>query len=1000
MIKIIIFFLLLIFSSQSNSSETDKQNFVGCDNSITEHFLKNYQNYKIEKIEVDILNYRNWTMNNIKIITSGTRFINDEFKRKFKANIIVSYKNGIKCNLKARVRHSGDAKDHIALNGNSIIQSLDISLEKGNIKGITKFKLFKPDVRGNLSDVVIQNKILRNFGYLAPRSFKVKARVNQSESVMLFQEKAAKELLEFNNRREGPILEGDQKFFFKLVKDIPDNNLSNWDVGTPVLRNKSIKVMLSKLTNANLINRGDIHKEISYAAVNKLNLIYLYYANRFQDEKNDFYFFDYDFDNELLGLFDKEKILKLNIYNLFMQSTNSHHALSVSNRKFYWNPIERFYEPITYDANPQIDLNSPTTGTKILRQPLPLNFNEVILNLENKLDNIDTNKFYDEITLLGIDLTKDQVEKKISKIKINLNNIKENYVSSTDENVIKHNKFKKIDNILNKFNENMREIDPNAYIVKYNSKNKNLERCKIYLVDCQIFKPTRDQLSNLLEGELRINNTNYQYIGSDINLDNLNKKDEPFTIIDLKTSLLFLEKGIQFEKNEDENIFKLSQNIPGAKAYFIGGNLENYQIIFEGKNIVEDNKKFDLTYFPKNFPINNRGLTGCLSFINMNVKNLNIKSNISNCEDSINFINVSGKINNLTVINSFSDGLDVDFSNLEFEDINIKSARNDCADFSSGDYKLGFLKLEFCGDKGLSVGEKSLINLDQIYVDRANMGLAVKDSSIVKLNLANLKNIKVCVAAYKKKQEYEGGFIKMKNMECSKFYKQAEIDNFSKIISAKSDLKNDVFGETYNPSNFKLSLIEDKKDLEKLLKDYQKFNKNKTFDALIEVSAGMSEKWELSESSGTLDREFYMGLPKKINHSPYPVNYGMIPGTVFPISRGGDGDPLDIIILGEPLMQGQLVKVKAIGVLKMNDNGDQDNKIIAVKEDSNFFKFNNLDHLRSENPDLLKEIKLWFERYKGKNVVKFKNYGSSREANELINTTSRFYKRFRLRGRS
>ena len=41
---------------------------------------------------------------------------------------------------------------------------------------------------------------------------------------MLFQEKAAKELLEFNNRREGPILEGDQKYFFELVKDIPDDN--------------------------------------------------------------------------------------------------------------------------------------------------------------------------------------------------------------------------------------------------------------------------------------------------------------------------------------------------------------------------------------------------------------------------------------------------------------------------------------------------------------------------------------------------------------------------------------------------------------------------------------------------------------------------------------------------------------------------------------------------------------------------------------------------------
>ena len=65
--------------------------------------------------------------------------------------------------MTGRVRHSGDAKDHIALKGNSIIQSLDVILNYGNIKGITKFKLFKPDVRGNLEDVIIQTNLLREF---------------------------------------------------------------------------------------------------------------------------------------------------------------------------------------------------------------------------------------------------------------------------------------------------------------------------------------------------------------------------------------------------------------------------------------------------------------------------------------------------------------------------------------------------------------------------------------------------------------------------------------------------------------------------------------------------------------------------------------------------------------------------------------------------------------------------------------------------------------------
>ena len=82
--------------------------------------------------------------------------------------------------------------------------------------------------------------------------------------------------------------------------------------------------MLSKLTNANLINRSTQHKQISLNAVNNLNLIYLYWSNRFDDEKNNFFFFDYDLDNTLLSLFNRNNIEKLDVYNLFLQATNRH----------------------------------------------------------------------------------------------------------------------------------------------------------------------------------------------------------------------------------------------------------------------------------------------------------------------------------------------------------------------------------------------------------------------------------------------------------------------------------------------------------------------------------------------------------------------------------------------------------------------------------------------------------------------------------------------------
>ena len=998
--KILIFFFSFFFTINLNASDKKSQNFLGCDYSVNENRLINFEKIKIKNIEIDILNYRNWTVNNIKIVTSGTRFIGNEYKKKFKGNILVTYENGIKCLFTGKIRQSGDAKDHIALNGNSIVQSLDVSLDFGNIKGITKFKLFKPDVRGNLNDVILQTQILRNFGYLAPRSIKVNARINQSETVMLFQEKAAKELLEFNKRREGPILEGDQKFFFKLVKDIPDNNLSNWDVGTPNLRNKSVKVMLSKLTNANIINKGDIHKEISYLALNKLNLIYLYYANRFQDKKNNFYFFDYDLDNELLGLFNKDNIHRLNVYNLLMQSTNSHHALSVSNRKFFFNSIENFYEPINYDANPEIDLNNPTTTSIFYRQPLPRNMNEVFSTLETKLKKINVDKFYDQVSLSGISLSKDQTRKKIVKILENLKKIENNYKNTINQESILHNEFKPIGNILDKFNETLQEIDPNTYLVKHNLNNNNLERCKISLNDCQTYKFSNDQLSSLLEGELKIDNTNYQYLGKNLNLEELDKNLSNVKREELNKSIIFYENGIEVTNDSKNKRLIIDQKIPGSKAYLMGGELENLSIIFNGFKIKEDNNS-DIVTFPKNFPINNKGLTGCLSFVNINLKeNIDIKFTNSTCEDAVNFLNAKGNIDNIIINKSFSDGLDVDFSELYFKSIIVTSALNDCADFSAGTYKIEILDLKFCGDKGLSIGEKSIINLNEISVEKSNIGIAAKDSSILKLNLANLNNLKTCLAAYNKKQEYEGAIIKLKKMKCKNFYEKAVVDGMSKIFLADVPLNNFNFGKKYNSLKLTITKLGNNNTNKNFIKDYKTFNKDKTFNSVIEISSGMKEKWEVSKTNGLLEREFYMGTPREIKFSPYPVNYGMIPRTILPISKGGDGGPLDVFILGESMTQGDVVKAKAIGVLRMTDTGKKDDKIIAVHSKSKFYKFNNIDHLNSEHPELVKKIVFWFENYKGKNVVEFIKFGSANEANNLIKSSEKLFKRSGVKPRS
>ena len=171
--------------------------------------------------------------------------------------------------------------------------------------------------------------------------------------------------------------------------------------------------MLAKQLNSEIIFKSENHKKMSYDALTNLNLIYLYFSNKFQDQKNNFYFFDYDLDNNLLGFFIPENILKLDIYNLLMQSTNSQHALGISNRKFYWNSIENYFEPIVYDTNIDINRSTPTTTTALFRLPISKQFYKAFDILEKKLSNLNLNKIHNNLELSGINLSKAHLKIKI-----------------------------------------------------------------------------------------------------------------------------------------------------------------------------------------------------------------------------------------------------------------------------------------------------------------------------------------------------------------------------------------------------------------------------------------------------------------------------------------------------------------------------------------------------------------------------------------------------------
>ncbi len=94
--------------------------------------------------------------------------------------------------------------------------------------------------------------------------------------------------------------------------------------------------------------------------------------------------------------------------------------------------------------------------------------------------------------------------------------------------------------------------------------------------------------------------------------------------------------------------------------------------------------------------------------------------------------------------------------------------------------------------------------------------------------------------------------------------------------------------------------------------------------ALIEIPAGGQVKYEL-HPSGRMEADRFLSMPVA-----YPVNYGVLPCTL-----AADGDALDVLVLTRiPLLPGSLIRVRPIGLLRMLDRGEEDDKLLAVPLDS------------------------------------------------------------------
>ena len=168
------------------------------------------------------------------------------------------------------------------------------------------------------------------------------------------------------------------------------------------------------------------------------------------------------------------------------------------------------------------------------------------------------------------------------------------------------------------------------------------------------------------------------------------------------------------------------------------------------------------------------------------------------------------------------------------------------------------------------------------------------------------------------------------------------------------------------------------------LRDYEPINDDGSINAVIEISSGTLEKYELNKIDGTIELELINNKPRIINYLGYPANYGLIPRTLLAKKNGGDGDPLDVIVIGPPEHRNSVVKCKIIGVLYLLDKLEQDDKLIAISSNSTIKNINNIDELKEKYSGILEILDIWFTNYKGRGEVISKGFGDKKSALRIL----------------
>tara|TARA_Y200000002_G_scaffold267367_1_gene222263 strand:- start:710 stop:3328 length:2619 start_codon:yes stop_codon:yes gene_type:complete len=765
--------------------------------------------YKIDKVELEITFEDMLMLENVrkKAILVGTDAALPDSSQmpNVKTNIIFKDKK-----YRGDIRLKGDRKIHYVDKKKS---SYKIDLDKDQyILGIKKFSIQKPRARNYVHEWIF-HELAADFNIIKIKYEFVDLVINgEKKGLYVIEEGFGKELIERNERRNGPIFGLDENIYAGYddqVWEIYNKKYWNKDENLPL-----VKIASQKLTDffedkIELEKVFDLEKWAAFFAV--MDLSQNYHGAFLKSVK--FYY------NPLNGLFEPIPFdghrMKHNYHKYHLNYDNSllidyvEDSLKNKSEQFSW--IQKFFyknNKINQDFyGLYLDNLNIISSDNYIDKFLSTNLKEI----EKINSHIYADYFYfDNISDYGVGLYyfllddfKHQANNIKDKLKIQR---KTQVLKKNDSKFLIKNYYKNyglffVDKFLCSKNDQKFEIKINKSLNNFSDTIVELPQKLNRNLKCNHVKLTNKHNNNSILLKIDHINSKYDY--------DLFKQYDPQII-----KKYFVKKGTNFYLIEDE--INIDQNLyipngfkffvkPGQKIiltnnsfiisnspWIIGGEGKKTIITGEKNNfgggmyIGETSKlsriqNTEFSYLTGNKHSSEFLVLGSINFhdTSVDIKNVNFNNIFS--EDAINIFRSKFKIQNGIYSNIASDAIDIDFSDGEIKDIKFKNIKNDAIDFSGSNAIVNNCYFDNVYDKIISVGEKSKVNISEIKAINSFVGIVSKDGSRVYTNNISFDDVKIPFAAYQKKKEYNHGVLIAKNSNFHDFFIKWIKDKKSKM---------------------------------------------------------------------------------------------------------------------------------------------------------------------------------------------------------------------------